>query len=124
MNMPPMKIAYLDKPGQDAKGLVRRFPSLASSDEPLLRPLRVDPTCIEFVNTPGGLAQACESLRSASLLGFDLEWRAPMQRGESPGKVALLQLSTGARTVVIDLFTIGSITPPLANLLITKRLAG
>ena len=127
--MERMSIMYLDCPNRDAGGAIRRFPSLntCAATEltfPMIR-------CIT-VSAVEQLSAALEALSNKKVIALDLEWTAAKRAGESPGKVALLQLypvssvidQDGGSCVVVSLAAIGDFPKVLATFLATKQLAG
>jgi hypothetical protein len=89
------QVAYSDMPQRDGNGFVRLFNSLTR---------RICPTDmapfgfwgeIKYVTELPGVAPAITALSQQKVLGLDLEFYAPMTRGQSNHPTALIQLSTG-----------------------------
>lgn len=75
--------------------------SISNDDVAALEAVHFD-GCIEVVETPDALANACHILSKERIIGFDTETRPSFQAGVSH-KVSLLQLSTATHCFLIRL---------------------
>lgn len=66
-----------------------------------------------WLNTP--------SFRSATHVGFDIEWKATMQKNGHPGPVALMQICTADLVLLLHVVHFEKLPPELIQLLESKR---
>jgi len=111
--------------GQPATPQRRRARNTSTTET---RPPLTFPGNVIQVSRADQVPEACQRLCSqdqGGLLGFDIEWRAPQFQGDSPGKVALLQLCSGDDCcAVFHLHSMQCVPPALEQLLRVCRLAG
>ena len=88
-------LIWLDNPGRDEQGVLRRFPSLAPVEQ-LIPVLMVDMECVTTAINSNSLSDCIArfvNLAPDTPVALDLEWRAAQKKGESSGKVSLMQLA-------------------------------
>jgi hypothetical protein len=116
------RVLWLDNPFRDLQGAVRRFPALGA---PIGRQYLFE----------GAIKVCTAECTEADLgwltndgqftvLGFDLEWVPSLQRGVSPSPVALIQLCSGERCLLVRTHQSKILSPALCALLMSAKLVG
>jgi hypothetical protein len=100
------ELAYSDMPQRDGPGFMRRFPSLKCTDGRDAAVAFHFTGEIKYITKVDDVAAATAVLSAHRVLGLDLEFYAPMTRGQPNHPTALIQLCTGDSPGVCYLFDV------------------